>query len=113
MISFFKERDFLNNKCSTKEKEDEKTDQKKNSKRSSFFFKESHISFARKNTTLFARHYKKTLKDGRYASFHSFFVLSISRFLSFNICFASRFSRDDLRKCPFLNIFSLYEESYE
>ena len=69
MISFFKERDFLNNNCSTKEKEDEKTDQKKNSKRSSFFFKESHISFARKNTTLFARHYKKTLKDGRYASF--------------------------------------------
>jgi len=54
-----------------------------------FLQRVTHILCAQKQT-LFAGGIKKTLKmDGTLSSFLSVFVLSISRFLSFNICFAS------------------------
>ena len=68
-------------------KKERKDRPKKNFKKVVIFLqhiKESHISFARKNTTLFAAGIiRRLLKmDGTLPSFLSVFVLSISRFLS-------------------------------
>ena len=118
MISFFKERDFLNNNCSTKERTKEKERTKRQTKKKiqkgRHFSSKSHTYPLRAKTLLFSRGIiRRLLKmDGTLPFILSLFFQSLVFSL---LIFVLRldFSRDDLRKCPFLNIFSLYEESYE